>query len=69
MLYSTLRNDELARWVAVSPKDHAAKAELLRRAEKIIGHHGDYIDNLEGEVECLHAKVEKLNSQLANYEN
>lgn len=68
MLYSTLTNSELERWVRNTPKDHKAKAELLKRSILVLEGSDAYVTELETQIAVLEDKVEQLNEDLNSYE-
>lgn len=67
MIYSRLTDLELIHWVACTPKDHGAKAELLRRASAIVSGNDAYTQELELQVQMLQNKVDELNTELNDY--
>lgn len=69
MLYSALTNTELQRWVRSSPKDHQAKAELLRRVYSLMDLSDDYISQLECEVEMLEERCKEYDQIMRGYDD
>jgi len=69
MIYSALTNNELDRWVRNSPKDHHAKAELLRRSTSVIGLNDTYIDELEMQIQMLEDQLKEAQQIYAAYED
>jgi hypothetical protein len=68
VLYTTLTNNELERWVRNTPKDHKARAELLRRSILVLKGSDAYIEELETQIAVLEDKVDQLNEDLNSYE-
>lgn len=62
MLFRSLTDSELERWVRNSPSDHKAKAEMLRRNTSF-----KVIEALEAEIAELEDKNDQLQSQLDHY--
>ena len=63
MIFRTLTNTELARWVRCSPRDHVAKAEMLRRNVN-----AEQVQALMDEVDVLTDQVTELERQIHQYE-
>lgn len=76
MIFSSLTDQELERWIRNSPQDHKAKAEMLKRGVVSTNHDNARLEELEDEAcrltdenDQLVREMAKLRSQLDCYEN
>lgn len=68
MLYSTLTDNELEKWCNASPTDRRAKAEMLRRAPKLMFRESAYLKEVEDQRDELMSENTCLREELAEFD-